>query len=56
MNLDRGILLPEPAISDKRKALFEWAAEMMKTQKELLEKAEAAQRRKDDLHIANANL
>ena len=55
VNLDRGILLPEPAISDKRKALSEWAAEMMKTQKELLDKAEAAQRRKDDLHIANAN-
>jgi hypothetical protein len=28
---------------------------MLKTQKELLGKAEAAQRRKDDKHIANAN-
>ena len=55
VNLDRGILLPAAAISDKRKALSKWAAEMLKVQKGLMEKAEMAQRRKDDLHIANAS-
>ncbi len=55
VNLNRGVLLPAEAISDKRKALSEWALTMIKTQKELLAKAEAAQRRKDDLHIASAN-
>ena len=55
VNLDRGVLLPAEAISDKRKALSKWAAEMIKAQKELLAKAEAAQRRKDDLHVSNAN-
>ena len=55
VSLDKGVLLPATAISDKRKALSEWAADMLKTQKELLGKAEAAQRHKDDKQIANAN-
>ena len=55
VNLDRGVLLPAAAITDKRKSLSEWAASMLRAQKELLTKAEAAQRRRDDIHISNAN-
>ena len=42
VNLDTKVLPPAEAITDKRKALSEWAAEMIKSQKVLLAKAEAA--------------
>ena len=52
ITLDRGVLLEPSLISDHRQALSVWAANMLDTQQKLIQ---AAQRRKDELHIANAD-
>ena len=53
--MDRGILLPFTAISDNRKSLSEWAANMLEQQHKLINLAAAIQRRKDQLHIVEAD-
>ena len=55
ITLDRGVLLDPTLISDNRKSLSVWAADMLDTQQKLIQAAQKAQRRKDELHIANAD-
>jgi hypothetical protein len=55
ITLDRGVLLPSSLVTDNRKALSDWAANMLETQQKLIQAAQKAQRQKDELHIANAD-
>jgi len=55
ITLDRGVLLPATAISDNRKALSTWAADMLAKQEDLMKTAKEIQRLKDDKHIAMAD-
>ena len=55
INLDRGIFLPQTAITDNRIALSDWAGKMLSTQDYFIKQAERQQRRKDELHIEKAD-
>ena len=55
ITLDRGVLLPATAISDNRKALSTWAADMLAKQEDLMKSAKEIQRQKDQKHIAMAD-
>ncbi len=50
LNLDRGIFLPLQVETDEQIKLSEWAADMLKAQKSLVDAAEKAQRKKDAEH------
>ena len=52
VNLDRGIFLPEKALSKVNITLPHWAAWMLKEQQRLLKTAEKLQRAKDAANIA----
>ena len=52
VNLDRGIFLPEKALSKVNISLSHWAARMLKEQQRLLKTAEKLQRAKDAANIA----
>jgi len=55
ITLDRGVLLPATAVSDNRKSLSAWSADMLKKQEELLRTAKTAQMNKDQQHFAEAD-
>jgi hypothetical protein len=55
ITLDRGVLLPAASVSDNRTSLSTWAADMLKKQAELIQTAKAAQLRKDQQHIVDAD-
>jgi hypothetical protein len=55
ITLDRGVLLPATVISDNRRSLSTWAADMLQKQRELLQIAKATQQSKDQLHIAESD-
>ena len=55
VNLDRGIFLPFTVENDEQIRLSNWAADMLRTQKSLVDAAEKAQRKKDSEHLANAD-
>jgi hypothetical protein len=55
IHLDRGLLLPKSAITDKAIKLSPWMADMLTQQDKIMKKAELLQRTKDETHMANAN-
>ena len=55
IHLDRGLLLPKSAITDKSIKLSPWMSDMLKQQDKIMKKAELLQRTKDETHMANAN-
>ena len=55
VTLDRGVLLPASDVSDNRKSLSTWAADMLSKQEELLRMAKLAQMNKDQQHMADAD-
>jgi hypothetical protein len=55
ITLDRGVLLPASDVTDNRKSLSAWSADMLSKQEELLRLASLAQKNKDQQHMANAD-
>jgi transposase InsO family protein len=55
ITLDRNVLLLITAISDERKALSNWAANMLSKQQDLIDVAEKTQRLRDQQQIAQAD-
>ena len=55
IDLDRGIFLPAPVLKKMNVSLSDWAANMLKEQKRIIEQAKKVQRAKDVAHIANAD-
>ena len=55
IDLDRGIFLPAPVLKKMNISLSDWASNMLKEQKRIIEQAEKVQRAKDVAHIANAD-
>ena len=49
--LDRGILVSQTELNDRQIPLSKWAADMLKVQKQLMDRAEALQRQKDLAHM-----
>ena len=55
VNLDRNIFLPATVMHDMNVSLSSWASNMLKTQQNIINKAELIQRKKDTEHVANAD-
>ena len=55
VDLDRGLFLPHAEISNNRRILSEWSADMLGAQKKLTELAVKQQKAKDAAHMANAS-
>ena len=55
INLERGLLMPKTALSDRSVRLSDWTSNMLAQQDKIMKKAELLQRTKDETHMANAN-
>ena len=55
IDLDRQIFLPAPVLKSMNISLSDWASNMLKEQKRIMDAAEKVQRAKDVAHIANAD-